>query len=291
MTEQRGFKMNVDVCVRRRVSILMVGLAMSVGPAYAQAPVATALTYDAVSVKPNKTGGGMMRINQGSDMYSGTNVTLKMLVRFAYDLTTEDQISGLSGAMASDHFDIEAKMDADTVATLKKMSKDEANTERRKMMQAMLADRFQMKVHHEQKELGMYDLVIAKGGFKLQDADPNDPYPNGIKGPDGKSRPGSMNVNNGKLTAQGVPISNLSSFLAQQLHKQVVDKTGLKGTYDFTLKWQPDDMPMESKDATGGEQAPSIFTALQEELGLRLDATKGLVDMIAVDHVEMPSEN
>jgi len=261
----------------------MVLVVCAAAATVAQAPLA----YDAVSVKPNKTGGGMIRINQGTDVYRGTNVTLKMLLRYAYDLTTEDQISGLSGALASAHFDIEAKMDADTVAALKKMSKEASEDQRRVMMQAMLADRFQMKVHHEQKELGMYDLVIAKGGIKFKEAETA-----GTNDGDGKPQPkGSFMVRNGQLTGDGIPVANLAMFLAQILHKQVTDKTGLKGNYDMLLKWQPDDQPAESHDATGGEQAPSIFTAVQEQLGLKLDPTKGMVDTIVVDHVEVPSEN
>ena len=250
----------------------------------------TTLAYDVVSVKPNRTGGGMIRINQGSDMYAGTNVTLKMLLRYAFDLTTEDQIAGLTGSLASDHFDVEAKMDSDTVEAIKKMSKEESAIARRKMMQDMLLDRFQLKMHHEQKELGMYDLVIAKGGAKLKEADAV--APGGGTAVDGKPLPkGMMQVRNGQLTGEGIPIANLAMFVAQMLHKQVVDKTGLKGNYDMVLKWQPEEQAPESHDATGGEQAPSIFTAVQEQLGLKLEPTKGLVDTIVVDHIAMPSEN
>jgi len=273
--------------MRKHLSLL-AACAMLAAPVYAQVGPVT-LAYDVVSVKPNKTGGGMIRINQGSDMYAGTNVTLKMLLRYAYDLTTEDQITGLSGPLASGHFDIEAKMDADTVASLKKLSKDDSAVARRKMMQDMLVERFQLKVHHEQKELGMYDLVVAKGGAKLTPAPEVDGAP---KGSDGKPQPkGSMMVRNGQLTGEGIPVSNLAMFLAQMLHKQVVDKTGMTGNYDMSLKWQPEEQAAESHDATGGEQAPSIFTAVQEQLGLKLEPTRGLVDTIVVDHVEVPSEN
>jgi uncharacterized protein (TIGR03435 family) len=265
-------------------------------PLCAQVAAATASvpSYDAVSIKPHKDdGSGMMRImiNMGADRFAGTNVSLKMMLRQAYNLTTEDQIVGLTGAMDSAHFDVEAKMDAETVEAQKKLSKDDRNEQQRLMMQAMLADRFKLKVHHETRELSMYDLVIAKGGFKLKDADPNATYENGIKGPDGKAHPGMMRMGMGDLTAQAVAIPGLANFLAQQLHKQVHDKTGLTGKYDIELKWQPDEMPAESHEATGGEVRPSLFTALQEQLGLKLDAVKGPVDTIVVDHVELPSEN
>ena len=164
-----------------------------------------------------------------------------------------------------------------------------SNAQRRLMMQAMLADRFKLKVHHETKELPMYSLVIAKGGFKLKEADPNDTYPNGVKGPDGVGHSGMMMFLNGVLKAQGVPISNLANSLSLQVHRLVVDKTGLTGKYDFSLAWTADGVTPDN--GLGAETWPSLFTALQEQLGLKLEPTKGMVDTIVVDHVEMPSEN
>ena len=273
---------------KRLVAGMLAGLAVATAMQAQSVPA-----YDAVSIKPNKGDGVMMRvmINQGQDRYAGTNVTLKMLLQYAYGLKTEDQVQGLTGAPDSSRFDVEAKMDAETVETLKKLSKDDALVQQRVMMQAMLADRFKLKVHHETKELGMYDLVIAKGGFKLKDADPNDSYANGMKAPDGTSHPGMMRMGMGELTGQGIGMAGVANFLAQRLHKQVMDKTGLTGKYDIQLKWTPDDMPTESHEATGADSAPSIFTALQEQLGLRLEPVKGPVDTIVVDHVEMPTEN
>jgi uncharacterized protein (TIGR03435 family) len=254
------------------------------------------LVYDAVSIKPNKPDGDkmMIRIQTGGDRYSGSGVSIKQLIQYAYNLRMEDQISGLTGTVSNARFDIEAKIDEDTVAALKKLSNDEANTQRRLLMQGMLADRFKLKVHSETKELPIYSLVIAKGGSKLKDADPNDTYPNGIKGPDGTAHGGMMRVSNGSLTAQGIPISNLANNLSLQVHRQVIDNTGLKGKYDITLNWTPDDYhgvatPPDLSVTT--DSGPSIFTALQEQLGLKLEPTKGPVESIVVDHAEMPSEN
>jgi uncharacterized protein (TIGR03435 family) len=136
-----------------------------------------------------------------------------------------------------------------------------------------------LKVHPETRTLPMYELALAKGGSKLTTADPANP-----KG-------GSMNSNNQKLTVIGLPTSNLCDYLSSRLHRKVVDKTGLTGKYDFTLQWSPDEAAGESATATGASQLPSIFTALQEQLGLKLESTKGPVDVIVVDKVEMPSEN
>jgi uncharacterized protein (TIGR03435 family) len=250
------------------------------------------LAYDVVSIKPYKPEGGdmiRMRVQTLGDSYSANGISVKGLIQYAYGLKMEDQISGVTGPMGDARFDITAKMDADAVAELKKLSKDESNAQRKLMMQAMLADRFKLKVHHENKELPMYSLVVAKSGFKLKDADPNDTYPNGLKGPDGVSHAGMMRILNGTMTAQGIPISLLANNLTFQVHRQVVDKTGLMGKYDINLTWTPDDG--HGGDETSTESGPSIFTAVQEQLGLKLEPIKGAVDMIVVDHVEMPSEN
>ena len=253
------------------------------------------LVYDVVSIKPNKPEGDkiMIRVQSGGDRYAALGISVKGLIQYAYNLKMEDQISGVTGSVSDARFDIEAKIDEETFAGLKKLSIDEGNLQRRLLMQAMLADRFQLKVHSETKELPIYSLVIAKGGFKLKDADPNDTYPNGIKGLDGVSHAGMMRVSNGTLAAQGISMSALANNLSFQLRRHVVDHTGLTGKYDISLTWTPDDnrvgAPADSGVAV--DSGPSIFTAVQEQLGLKLEATKGPVETIVVDHVEMPSEN
>jgi uncharacterized protein (TIGR03435 family) len=246
-------------------------------PAVAQ--VAAGPTFDVVSVKPNRTGSGSTSVHTDNERYETINLSLKKMIQNAYGLQTPDQISGLPGWANSVNFDIEAKVDAETMARLKAASRDEESKLRRSIMQAMLADRFQLKVHPDTKELPIYELTLAKGGSKLPAADPAD------------TKNGSMNSNNQKLTATGIPLSNLCNYLSERLHRKVVDKTGLAGEYSFTLQWSPDEAAGESVAATGTEQLPSLFTALQEQLGLRLDSAKGPVDTIVVDKVEMPSEN
>ena len=288
--------MNTSIGLRRCLYLLgAIGL-IGLSPIHAQdgkGPTAV-FTFDAVSIKPNKAGDGRIMINQGQDRYAGVNITLKLLLRYAYNLTTDEQISGLPGWAENDHWDIEAKLDAETVAAQKKMSKEESAEQRRQMMQMMLADRFKLKVHHDQKELTVYNLVVAKGGTKLKENEAEPVAAEGLPTRTGKAGSGIMRLEMGKLTATGVPISNLASFLAQTVHKQVMDKTGLTGKYDITLQWTPDDMPAgaAAHAATGiDNNAPSIYTALQEQLGLKLDSVKGPVDTIVVDHIEVASEN
>jgi uncharacterized protein (TIGR03435 family) len=286
--------MMAKLVVRRRVLPFALCWAAFGMLAFAQGAAADAkpLAYDVVSVKQNKSGPGMIRIMNQPDRYAATNVGLKMLIQNAYGLKMPDMISGLPGWADSAAFDIEAKMDAETIAALKAMPKEQADEQRRQMMQAMLADRFRLKVHPETKELPIYSLVIAKGGFKLKDADPNNTYPDGIKGFDGASRPGMMMMGHGKLTGQAIEMSALANLLSQQVHRLVVDNTELKGKYDLTLQWTPDDLSSGHDEAAApADSGPTIYTALQEQLGLRLDSTKGPVDTVVVDHVEMPSEN
>jgi uncharacterized protein (TIGR03435 family) len=246
--------------------------------ALAQAPAAPLPAFDAVSIKPNKSGSGSTSVHTDDVRYRATNISLKSLIRDAYDLQSEDQVIGLPAWANSIGFDISAKIDAETLALMKAASKIEAGRMRNEMMKTVLADRFQLKVHPETKELPMYDLTLAKGGAKMKTADP-------------AKEGGNMNSNNQTLTVTGIPMSSLCNYLSRRLHRQVTDKTGLSGRYDFVLRWSPDEAAGEAPAASGTEQLPSLFTALQEQLGLKLDSTKGPVDTIVVDKVEMPSEN
>jgi len=252
--------------------------------------------FDVVSVKPNKSESGMVRIMAKPDGYSASNVSLKMLVQSAYGIR-EDLISGAPSWADSARFDIDAKVAGSDVDALKKLSPEQ----RRLILQPLLADRFKLKVHTETKQLPVYELVIAKSGSKLKEANPGDTYANGIKGPDGAGREGMMRMGRGQLTAQAVPMTSLANMLSQQLHRTVLDKTGLTGKYDLELNWTPDQGsdPMfkgpegsqQRADPAPDSSGPSIFTALQEQLGLKLQSAKGPVETLVIDHVEMPSEN
>jgi uncharacterized protein (TIGR03435 family) len=252
--------------------------------------------FDVVSVKPNKSDNGMMRIMFKPDGYSATNVSVKLLIQTAYGIR-QDLISGGPGWLESAGYDFDAKVAGPDVDALKKLTPEQ----RRSMLQPALADRFKLKVHTEIKQLPVYEIVLAKGGSKLKEATAGDTYANGIKGPDGVGRGGMMRFGPGQLTAQAVPMTSLTNMLSQQLHRTVLDKTGLTGKYDLELNWTPDQGadPMfkgpegspQRGDAAPDSSGPSIFTALQEQLGLKLQSAKGPVETLVIDHVEMPSEN
>ena len=286
------------------VSILIVFGAVYTRPSRArsqQSPeAAPSYEYDVASIKPNMSGTNMVRLMFIPSGLSGTNVTLEMLIRSAYGIE-ENQISGGPSWLKSDHYDIDAKMDSPTADAFHKLSEEKRRLATQHMLQALLADRFKLAVHHDSKELSIYALVVAKNGPKLRQAKPDDTYPNGIKGPDGIARAGMMRMGRGQLTSQALPLSELARLLTSQLDRTVVDKTGLPGNYDFTLQWTPDESqgamfrgpdtgPQGSApppDASG----PSLFTALQEQLGLKLESQKGPVEIYIIDHAEKPSEN
>jgi uncharacterized protein (TIGR03435 family) len=252
--------------------------------------------FDVVAVKPNNSDSRGMRIMFKPDGYSATNVSPKTLIQTAYGIR-EDLISGAPGWTDSARYDFEAKVAGADVDALKKLTPEQ----RRSMLQPALADRFKLKAHTETKQLPVFELVLAKNGSKLKEATPGDSYANGIKGPDGVPRGGMMRMGRGELTGQGLPISSLVSMLSQELHQTVIDKTRLTGKYDFELAWTPDQGsdPMfkgpegaqPRTDSAPDASGPSIFTAIQEQLGLRLQSSKGPVETLVVDHIEMPSEN
>jgi uncharacterized protein (TIGR03435 family) len=252
--------------------------------------------FEVVSVKPNRSGSGSVRVDLPDDGYSATNIPLKLLVASAYGMKQE-QISGAPSWVESARYDIQAKVAGSDVAAMRRLSIGGRNS----MLQQVLSDRFKLKVHRGQQELPVYELVIAKKGPKLKEATPADTYANGIKGPDGLARAGMMWMIPGQITGQAIPVSNLARLLSRQLGLTIVDKTGLTGKYDIKLQWDPEEWrgPMFAGPIGGNQEAapppdatgPSIFTALREQLGLRLQSTKGPVETVVIDHIERPSEN
>jgi uncharacterized protein (TIGR03435 family) len=265
--------------LRRRGGVAVLVISGMAVPMIGQAAAGSSpLLYDVVSVKPDQSGTNNVSINMGGDQYKATNISLKMLIEYAWDLQTNEQIYGLTGWANSARFDLDAKLDAETLAVLKKLLRDDRRAQERAMMQAVLADRFQLRVHHEMKELPVYELTAAKGGIKLKEADPKEP------------NAGSTQSSNQKTTVTGVPMSSVTKYISQRVHRTVIDKTGLMGVYDFVLQWAPDEAAGEAA-STAPSEFPPFIGALQEQLGLKLDSAKGPVDTLVVDHVEQPTEN
>jgi uncharacterized protein (TIGR03435 family) len=215
------------------------------------------------------------------------NASLQSIVRWAFDMP-ETRILGGPAWMSSTKFDIDAKGDASVDAQLHGLSSDDSRAVKRRMVQGLLADRFKLVTHRETRELPIYALVVAKGGAKLGATQANGT---------------TINARRGQIEVQG---SNSVALLAEELSKivgrVVVDKTGIEGRYNIVLKWTPDDSAgsgfnappafnATASAAPAADSGPSIFTAIQEQLGLKLDAEKGPVEVLVIDHIEMPSEN
>ncbi len=206
------------------------------------------------------------------------------MITFAYDVR-DFQVSGGPGWVGTERFDVRAKSEraaADGPQDPGKMTEDQRKTlqdQMRERLRALLANRFQLMVHRETKEESIYALVVSKSGSKLQE--------NKKPGP----RQG-MSGGRGRLQGMAAPTEMLVQTLSNALGRPVVDKTGLAGKYDFVLEWTPD-LGTAGLDGANSPlpSGPTIFTALQEQLGLRLESQKGPVENIVIDRAEKPSEN
>jgi len=187
---------------------------LSVLDQYATAPP-IAYEYEVASIKPAKPGGnGVTRIVNAPDEFTATNVTVKMVVISAYGVQ-DYQVSGGPVWVNGDRYDIEAKMDGSVVEALQKLAPEQRVTVRQQMLQALLADRFKLTIQRTTKEMPVYTLVIAKSGLRLKEAKPDDTYPNGFHGADGRSSGAGLikiGGNPGKqtMTGQAIPIAKLA---------------------------------------------------------------------------------
>ncbi|MGA2730964.1 MAG: TIGR03435 family protein [Terracidiphilus sp.] len=206
------------------------------------------------------------------------NLSIRDLIQYAYYLP-KSQILGGPPWLNSAMYDIDAKSDPEVDARLKAMPGDAAAQQKRLMVQALLADRFAFAAHHETRELPIYNLVLAKGGAKFQPSDRS-----GTTIDTWRSR---MHVAGSDDT-----IGLLARELAQLQGRVVVNKTGLSGRYDLTLRWTPHDAPPPLLNGAPDPNAPpGLFTAIQEQLGLKLESSKGPVDVLVIDKIEQPSPN
>ena len=262
---------------------VLLALAPAVFAQSAAAPPAPA--FDVASIRQNitSTDGHHHIYNDHSESHFRTvNVSLEDLVQYAYGLP-KTQILGGTAWFDSTTFDIDAKSDAAVDAQLKGLPDDEARKRKMLMVQALLADRFQFKAHQETRELPVYALVVAKGGPAFKPSDANGTTVSITTG---------SGINRIHVQGSDNTIDLLARELAQQLGRVVVDKTGIDARYDITLRWTPDDRPAPLLNGAPDPSAPpGIFTAIQEQLGLKLESTKGPVPVLVIDHIAMPSDN
>lgn len=258
--------------LKNKVALLVVVLSL-LGAPFALCQTADnsgskTLTWDVISVKPNHSLNYSSFMQWMPDGVEFRNMTLHGLLLNAFEVRSESQITGYPAWVNSEHFDIQAKMDADGAATYRALKGEASDRQWHAFMQQILDERFAMKFHIEKRELPVYNLVVAKQGLRARESIPDEK--------------GSSSMGPGKYSAHRMQVGNLAFSLSGLVGRVIIDKTGLTAQYDVDLTWSPDG------EADSG---PSIFTALQEQLGLKLEPAKALLDVVVIDHLERPSEN
>lgn len=238
-----------------------------------------AQTFEVASVKPSEPGGRGMSISRApGGRFTSENVPLRFLITFAYDVR-DHQVTGGPGWLNTDRWDITAKAESEVPNT------PEGAERMRTMVKALLAERFGLVIRRDSKEMPVYALVIGKNGPKLIPSTPE------AKGP-------RLNMGRGKLTGTKVELAMLANTLANNLGRTVVDETGLKGPFDFTLEFlQEQEGPLGPKNPEAPKESsvesdlPSLFTAVQEQLGLKLESKRGPVEVLVIEKAEKATGN
>jgi len=272
--------------------------------------------FEVASIKPNNSADARVMMQMQPGQLRATNATLRQLVRQAYGLQ-DFQISGGPSWLASDHFDLIAKMPEGFQPTPgPPPAPGGPPTPMQQMLRRLLAERFKFAAHNETKDAPVYALVVARSDGKLgpqikksetdcaamsapgrgRGAMP--PLPPGPPQP-GESIPCGMRIGPGTLVAGGMPLSQFAQSLGMFAGRIVLDRTGLAGNYDITMTWTPEQMAQRPPGAPDPQingvavdpNGPSLFTAVQEQLGLKLDSQRGSVETLVIDRAEKPVEN
>jgi uncharacterized protein (TIGR03435 family) len=232
------------------------------------------LVFEVASVKPSDPASRATNVLTGvGDSLTITNVPLRKIIMYAYDIR-DFQLLDIPGWVEVERYDIVAKSaKGDGAASEATAETDDQRKDRaariRERLRSLLADRFDLQVHMEQRERTVLDLRIAKGGPKLTEA---------------ARKTGTISTTDGRIQGFGVRIPMLVTQLSIATGLIVHDETGLSGVYDFLLEFAPDEKNQQ-------DTHPSIFTAVVEQLGLRLEKAKGPVQSVVIDHIERPSAN
>jgi uncharacterized protein (TIGR03435 family) len=245
------------------------------------APAITALAqstpipiFDVASVRPMIYDDGARTHIYNSPRtseFKAVNVTLRDLLEVAWSMP-ETQMSGGPPWSSTAKFDLEAKSDPAIDEYLAALSVEQGKDTKRQMLQSLLADRFKLAAHIEKREMPIFALVIAKGGPKLVKTE--------VSG-------AALSGGRGRISIKGGDdsLAILTFELSWRLGRPVIDQTGIQGRYELTLNWADDDA------GSAASAGPSLFTAIQEQLGLKLESTRGPVPTLVIDHAERPSAN
>ena len=235
-------------------------------------------SFEVATIKPSKPDDQRKAFIVNGNQFHIINQPLTQMISFAFDVQ-EKQVIGLPDWASTDRFDIDGKPDGEGAPNGKQW---------KTMIQKLLADRFQLKFHKDKKELSVYVLSVSKTGQKMTKDDSN---PNGLPALFFQGGLGKLNVRNALMT------DFTGLMQSAVLDRPVLDQTGLDGRWDFTLNWTPDESQFKGMGVTvppptdSADAPPNLYTAIQEQIGLKLEATKAPADVMVIDHVEKPSAN
>jgi uncharacterized protein (TIGR03435 family) len=268
-------------------------------PAVPQAPSADKPVFEVISIKPNTATGIAAVGDQPGGRFVASHIALRRLIQYAY--RGNQQFLGGPSWLDDDRWDIEAKAAEGTVPPRAAIPDMNVPDTVALMVQSLLEDRFKLKSHRETRDLPLYELTVAKGGSKMKLSDDQTP-PAALLGAGGNQRRGALQrggirLGRGNIEAQAQSMSIFATALgALYADRPVVDKTGLKGLYDIRLQWTQD-QGLTAAPGPGGVPSttaplgPSLFTALEDQLGLKLESAKGPLPVLVIDSVQKPSEN
>jgi uncharacterized protein (TIGR03435 family) len=254
---------------------LAVSLTLVAIPMLSQAPSETKPAFEVASVKASDSLDNSYITGSPGGRYVAVGVPIRMVIRDAFRLRPF-QIVGGPDWTNTDRWDIEAKPKEEDAQALPAGPPDPTRPSRGNLMvQSLLEDRFQLKTHRETRELPVYELTVAKGGPKIKASA-------GV--PEGRPR---MRAGRGNLEAYQMPLSTFAFVISPDVDRLVLDKTGMPGLFDFKLTYSPT-TPAEGAPPS---DVPSIFTAIQEQLGLKLESAKGPVEVLVIDSMQKPTSN
>jgi uncharacterized protein (TIGR03435 family) len=235
--------------------------------------------FDVATIKPAASSPGRYFKMQGAHQFYAKNFTLNALVAAAYNLNPQHQILGGPSWTQDNRYDILAGAPGEIQPN---------QDEQMRMLRKLLTERFKLTFHYGQREMAIYSLTIARGGPKLKESTaPVDKLPDLVS---------VVFPDHLRLPAHNATMEQFAAVMRHAwLDRPVVDQTGLSGKYDFDLEWTPDETQfggqLQMKAPTDDNPRPDLFAALQQQLGLKLTATKGPAEVLSIDHVEMPSAN
>jgi bla regulator protein blaR1 len=253
--------------------------------------------FEVATVKDAHGAGQVYSLRFQPDRFIAEDAPLDRLIRFAYDVKSDRQVVNMPGWAGSEKFDIDAKIGDADIESIKKLPPDQGFQQYRLMVQSLLVDRFQMRVKTETQELPVCALVVMKSGPKLT---PSAKLPDTQK----LQLPQLHFTAAGDLKAAYVSMAFFAGWLSGRPDtgdRIVIDETGLKGSYDFALEWNPvlngstlgaanSSQQQDNSEPKLGDKPP-LLTAIQEQLGLRIEPRKAPIEVLVIDHIEQPSAN